>query len=283
MDQDVKQALRPLVRSSVERGDKFADRWPGIWCGRERQVAKGAVAADYGVGAELADVLGGPLEPSTGADESEIHPDRARRPDLAVRATLCTEQFVDDSVGVSDDIEREPKVRPVGGEAFGGGEGDDGDPGVTELVEVIAHGDHVFLAGQSSQVPVQDQHEWSATHLGGAPRPTFVIDELDIGEQVIHLERHVGVPVPALRRYHGRLESGGPLDSTASARTRRALGLTMLTPPMVTVGTVSLPLATDRTNSAASRFSQMLTSRNVRPARRRPARSAKQYGHPGRV
>ena len=134
------------------------------------------------------------MEPSTGADEPEIHPDRARRPDLAVRATFCTEQFVEDSVGVSDDIEWEPKVCPVGGQAIGCGEGDDRDPGITELVEVIAHGDHVFLAGQSSQVPVQDQHEWPATHPGGAPRPTLVIDKLDLRERVTDLEGHVGSP-----------------------------------------------------------------------------------------
>lgn len=91
MDQGVKEASLWLVRSLVERGEKFADRWPDIWCRRERQVPERAVAADDGVGAELVDVLGGPMEPSTGADESEIHPDRARRPDLAVRSTLCTE------------------------------------------------------------------------------------------------------------------------------------------------------------------------------------------------
>ena len=38
-------------------------------------------------------------------------------------------------------------------------ERDDDDGGVTELGEVIAHGDHVFLAGQSSQVPVEYQHQ----------------------------------------------------------------------------------------------------------------------------
>ena len=81
-------------------------------------------------------------------------------------------------------------MRPIGGEPLGSGEGDDGDVGVAELVEVIAHGDHVFLAGQSSEVPMQHQHEWSPTHLGGAPRPTLVIDELDIGQRVADLDGH---------------------------------------------------------------------------------------------
>ena len=86
-------------------------------------------------------------------------------------------------------------MAPVCGQAFGGGEGDDGNPGVTELVEVIAHGDHVFLAGQSSQVPVQDQHQWSSSQLGRAPRPTVVVDKLDVGERVADVEGHVVCPI----------------------------------------------------------------------------------------
>ena len=153
-----------------------------------------------------------------------------------------------------------------------------------ELVEVIAHGDHVFLAGQSSQVPVQYQHEWPAAHLGGAPRPTLVIDEFHVRERVTDVEAHAVSPVRADRRNQGRrLEDGRPLVWPATARTRRALGLTMCTSPTTTVGTVSLPFATDRTNAAASGSSQMLISRCATPARRKPARSVKQYGHPGRV
>ena len=98
------------------------------------------------------------------------------------------------SLGAEQSVERSGRCRrqhrtggrgaSVGGETFGGREGDDGDPGVTELVEVIAHGDHVFLTRQSSEMPMQDQHEWSAAHLGGPPRPTLVIDELDVRERV---------------------------------------------------------------------------------------------------
>ena len=124
------------------------------------------------------------------ADESCIHPDRADRPHLAVGASLGTQESVERPVGVGDDIEGEFKVRPVGGEPLRGGEGDDRDVGVAELVEVIAHGDHVFLARQSSKVPVQHQHEWSPTHLAGAPRPTLVIDELDIRKRVADLKGH---------------------------------------------------------------------------------------------
>lgn len=38
------------------------------------------------------------------------------------------------------------------------GERHDDDHGVTEPVEVLAHGEHVFLAGQSSEMAVQHQH-----------------------------------------------------------------------------------------------------------------------------
>ena len=111
-----------------------------------------------------------------------------------VGATSCAEQFVEDTVGVTEDIEREAKVGPVCGQAVGGGEGDDGNSCVTEPVEVIAHGDHVFLAGQSSEMPVQDEHDWSAARLGGSPRSTIVVDELDIGERVTDDEGHVVGP-----------------------------------------------------------------------------------------
>ena len=99
------------------------------------------------------------MEPAPGSQEPGVHPDGAGGPHLAVAAPFGAEQSVERPVSVGDHFEGKMEVLTVRGEAFGGGEGDDGDPGVTELVEVIAHGDHVFLAGQSSKVPVQDQHE----------------------------------------------------------------------------------------------------------------------------
>ncbi len=64
------------------------------------------------------------------------------------------------------------------------GERHDDEQCVTELVEVIAHGDHVFLAGQSSEVAVEHQHERSTSVVAEAPGVPFVIDEGDVGEQV---------------------------------------------------------------------------------------------------
>lgn len=186
----VSSGIVPTVRLSVECRDQIADRWPRVRRRRQRQVPERAVAADDGVGAELVDVLGRPVEPATGPDKSRIHPDRAYRPHLAVGASLGTQQSVERPVGVGDDIEGEFKVRPVGGEPLRSGEGDDGDVGVAELVEVVAHGDHVFLAGQSSEVPVQHQNEWSSSHLDGAPGSTLVVDEFDIGQHVADVDSH---------------------------------------------------------------------------------------------
>ena len=101
--------------------------------------------------------------------------------------------MVEDSVDVGDHVEGDSKVAPVCGQAFGGRKGDDGDPGVTELVEVIAHGDQVFLTWQSSKVTVQHQYEWAAALITGAPDLTGVIDEFEVGEQVADAECHVMV------------------------------------------------------------------------------------------
>lgn len=141
------------------------------------------------------DVFGRPTEPSPSAHEFGVHPDGARRPHLPAGASHSAEQPVQDSVNVGHDVEGESKVLSVCSETFGSGEGDDRDPGVTELFEVIAHGDHVFLAGQSSEVPVQDQYQWPPSHLGRAPRLTLVVDELEVGEIVTDLEAHIASPV----------------------------------------------------------------------------------------
>ncbi len=139
------------------------------------------------------DVFGGPTKLPTGAQEPEVHRDGARRPDLAIGATLGTEHSVEDPVGISDDIEGNAQVRAVGGKAFGRCESDDGDVCVTEEVEVIAHGDHVFLAWQSSEVSVQDQHERSAAHVSGSPWPTVVVDEFEVGKRVADVQQPGGV------------------------------------------------------------------------------------------
>ena len=80
-------------------------------------------------------------------------------------------------------------MRPVRGEALRVGEGHDGDRGVPEAVEVIAHGDHVLLARQSSQVPVQDQHQRPAGVCRDAPRLQVLVDQVDVGNPGRRLAR----------------------------------------------------------------------------------------------
>jgi hypothetical protein len=47
-----------------------------------------------------------------------------------------------------------------------------------------AHGEHVLLARQSSEVAVQDEQEDATTVIGRAPRSAVVIDEGDVGDRV---------------------------------------------------------------------------------------------------
>jgi hypothetical protein len=130
---------------------------------------------------------------SPSQEQTCVHAQCAERPDLPVAAVFCAEQVVQAAVDVGDDGERNGKVVAVGSEPFGRGEGDDDDVCVTELVEVIAHGDHVFLAGQSSKVTVQHQYEWASAVIIGAPDLAGVIGEFEVREWVSDAECHVRV------------------------------------------------------------------------------------------
>ncbi len=76
----------------------------------------------------------------------------------------------------------------VGAEPIGGRERHDRDGCVTELCEVVAHGEHVFLARQSSEVSVKDQHHRPAELINRAPRSAVLVDEFDGGELVTDVE-----------------------------------------------------------------------------------------------
>ena len=67
-----------------------------------------------------------------------------------------------------------------------------------------------------------------------------------------------------------------------AATTRLGAGLTMGCPSITTVGTVSLPSATDRTKAAASGSAQMLTWWTERRCHRKTRRSRRQNTQPGR-
>ena len=73
------------------------------------------------------------------------------------------------------------------------GEGDHDGECIAELLEVIAHGDHVFLTRQSSEMPVQHQQQRCAVVVAETPRLPVVIDERDIGQQSPFVDLAVSV------------------------------------------------------------------------------------------
>ena len=79
------------------------------------------------------------------------------------------------------------EARPVG-------EGDDDDLGATESFEVLAHGKHVLLAGQSSEMSVENEYDHPTPVLAEAPGLAAVVDEVDIGHVVAHPQRHPSGP-----------------------------------------------------------------------------------------
>ncbi len=48
----------------------------------------------------------------------------------------------------------------------------------------------MFLARQSGEVSVQDQNERTTTLLRRSPRPTVVVDKLNVRKQVADSQRH---------------------------------------------------------------------------------------------
>lgn len=237
--------------SSVQCGDQIRHWRTGVGRGGERQVAKSSVASDDCVGTELVDVLGGLSEMAPSQEQTCVHPQRAERPDLAIATSLGAEQSVQAAVDVGDDGEGNREVVAVGIESFGRGEGDDDDGCVTELVEVIAHGDHMFLTGQSSKVTVQHQYEWAAAMITGTPDLAGVIDEFEVGERVADAECH---------------DALNPLLATAAALTTNWSRALRLGRP--TMRSTSLPCTSHNTSvgmlitpspDARPGFSSMLT------------------------
>ena len=64
------------------------------------------------------------------------------------------------------------------------------DIGIIEAVAVIAHGDHVFLAGQSSEVPVEHEHDGPSTVVRHSPRRSGVVDQLEIRDRIADSQGH---------------------------------------------------------------------------------------------
>jgi hypothetical protein len=94
----------------------------------------------------------------------------------------------------------------MGGESRGVGERDDDDLGVTEPVEVFAHGEHVFLAGESSEVTVEDRDERPPLDAPRCPGRSGVIDQLQRRKRVTDPE-DAGHEVPSPSRSRTSLAS----------------------------------------------------------------------------
>ncbi len=59
-------------------------------------------------------------------------------------------------------------------------EGDNSDVSVTESFLLFAHGDHMFLAWQSHQVPVKNQQHRPTALIGQPPRATIVRRQCEV-------------------------------------------------------------------------------------------------------
>ena len=219
--------VRPRCRLSgmaegVEGGADVGNRGSGVGARRKPDATQPALRVDDCIGAQLAGVLGGGPQPAPASQEPGIHRDRARRPHLSHRSPTGAEQAVQLAVDLGEQRHVEVEVVPVSGEPrVVAGEGDHDGEDVGLAVEVIAHGDHVFLAGQSSEVAVQDHHEEPLAMFAEPPRLPFVVDEGEIGERVTFADHVVGFHVCIMRDRGGRL----PLHGGTSGRRRSSIGV----------------------------------------------------------
>ena len=122
------------------------------------------------------------------AKQSAVGANRAHRPDLPVSATFSPNRSVQGSIGVRQDREGEIEKAAVGGEPGRVAEGDYGNCGVPEKVDVVADRDHVFLARKSSKVSVQHKHKWAAPMVADEPRSAVGVEEFYIRKKVTNGE-----------------------------------------------------------------------------------------------
>lgn len=183
-------------------------------------------AVDHHVGAELTGVLVTALQPASRPEQPRIHRECARRPDPTERTTRCAERSVHRPIGVDehrhiDLVEAEMAAVRSGGHDTAG-ERDDRDVGVGEPVVVVAHGGHVFLTGQSSEMAVQHEHHGATAVLRHMPGCSVVIDEHEIGDGITHTD-HVR-PARARWAVHGFPSNQIPLGLPGDAWPASAAG-----------------------------------------------------------
>lgn len=141
----------------AHRREQLVDAGTGIrgaWPERRHQTP---VTVDHEVTTELAGVLSGSAELAPPAKQFVVEPERVEAPNLRERAPSQTELTVDGPLLVGQEGPRNVEMFPVGGQLPDRGEGHDRGPHRGELVEALAHGEQMLLAGQSHQVAVEDQ------------------------------------------------------------------------------------------------------------------------------
>lgn len=119
-------------------------------------VRNATIGVDHEVAAELTGVLGGAMQSPARSHEPRVHAEGPDAVDAPPRTAPEIECSIEDPIRVGQDGERKREAIVILTEAFASGEGDHHHVGGPELVEVIAHGDHVFLAGQSGEMAVED-------------------------------------------------------------------------------------------------------------------------------
>lgn len=154
--------------------NEILDRGTVIGIRRCKRIHDAAVAAEDEVASELEGVLGRPLESPALAQEPRVRPPHLRSPDLPHRPSTESVGAVGGSLLVDEQGERREPVALILGDVLGRAERDDDHFRITELVEAVAHGDRVFLAGQSGEVAVEDQHDWPSFMIGQPPAAAVV-------------------------------------------------------------------------------------------------------------
>jgi hypothetical protein len=169
---------------AVEFGEKLRHGRTMVRPIGEPDANEPSVRTDDGVRTELACVFVDHAEPTSLAEEAGVHAQRSDRPDVVPLATCCAEEVVQLTLRIGDQgdsCRRELQMVGGGTDALRVVcEADDDRLCLAEPVEVVAHGDHVFLAGQSSEMAVEDQDDGSAEQGVEMPGRSMAVDQLHI-------------------------------------------------------------------------------------------------------
>jgi hypothetical protein len=138
-------------------GRNLGDRWSRIWARRQPQPMQPSFSVHERVGAELSCVAEWLAQSVAISHETDVHRNRPARPDLSERSSTRPEQPVQLAVDVGEQWEIDAEMFGEGSQPrWVVGESDDHRLGIPQIVDVLAHGTHVLLARQSSEMPVQN-------------------------------------------------------------------------------------------------------------------------------